>query len=115
MFVLQNYKIQSSETGPLLGTRKTLDNNDLNQVVASKGFRENKCLAGVLSQSHGLIKPGLGHSYLRIFLWTLRSAIGHFLISLSPVTFPEDFAKVNTALFPFWRMANGVKLQSPNF
>ena len=27
---------------------KTLDNNDLNQVVASSGFSENKGLAGVL-------------------------------------------------------------------
>ena len=59
MFVSQNCKIQSSETGPrlllkrlvgsLLGTRKTLDNNDLNQVVASSGFSENKGLTGVLS------------------------------------------------------------------
>ena len=29
--------------------RKTLDNNDLNQVVASSGFSENKGLGGVLS------------------------------------------------------------------
>ena len=29
--------------------RKTLDNNDLNQVVASSGFSENMVLAGVLS------------------------------------------------------------------
>ena len=59
MFVSQNYKIQCSETGPrlllqrLVGslreTRKTLDNNDLNQVVASSGFSENKGLTGVLS------------------------------------------------------------------
>ena len=59
LFVSQNYKIQCSETGPRLllqglvgslrGTRKTLDNNDLNQVVASSGFSENKGLAGVLS------------------------------------------------------------------
>ena len=28
---------------------KTLDNNDLNQVVASSGFSENKGLDGVLS------------------------------------------------------------------
>ena len=28
---------------------KTLDNNDLNQVVASSGFSENKGLGGVLS------------------------------------------------------------------
>ena len=32
-------------------TRKTLDNNDLNQVVASSGFSENKGLGqGVLSK-----------------------------------------------------------------
>ena len=61
-------------------TRKTLDNNDLNQVVASSGFSENKGLGqGVLSQkktiyfykqinkSRGLIKPSLSHSYLKIF------------------------------------------------
>ena len=41
---------------------KTLDNNDLNQVVASSGFSENKS-----AQSRRLIKPGLGHSYLKIF------------------------------------------------
>ena len=29
--------------------RKTLDNNELNQVVASSGFSENKDLSGVLS------------------------------------------------------------------
>ena len=28
---------------------KNLDNNDLNQVVASSGFSENKALGGVLS------------------------------------------------------------------
>ena len=28
---------------------KTLDNNDINQVVASSGFSENKRLGGVLS------------------------------------------------------------------
>ena len=56
MFVSQNYKIQCSETGPrlllqrLVGSlRETLDNNDLNQVVASSGFSENKGLTGVLS------------------------------------------------------------------
>ena len=32
-----------------MGTRKTLDNNDLIQVVASSGFSENKGLTGVLS------------------------------------------------------------------
>ena len=31
--------------------RKTLDNNDFNQVVASSGFSENKGLGGVLSLS----------------------------------------------------------------
>ena len=29
--------------------KKTLDNNDLNQVVASSGFSENKGLGGVLN------------------------------------------------------------------
>ena len=32
-----------------LSCRKTLYNNDLNQVVASSGFSENKSLGGVLS------------------------------------------------------------------
>ena len=32
-----------------LSCRKTLYNNDLNQVVASSGFSENKGLGGVLS------------------------------------------------------------------
>ena len=32
-----------------IALRKTLDNNDLNQVVASSGFIENKGLGGVLS------------------------------------------------------------------
>ena len=59
MSVSQNYKIQCSGTGPrillqrLVGslreTRKTLDDNDLNQVVASSGFSENESLTGVLS------------------------------------------------------------------
>ena len=31
---------------------KTLDNSDLNQIVASSGFSENKGLSGVLSQAH---------------------------------------------------------------
>ena len=35
--------------GSLRETRKTLDNNDLNHVVASSGFSENKGLTGVLS------------------------------------------------------------------
>ena len=47
--------------------RKILDNNDLNQVVASSGFSENKGLGGWDAQSRGIIKPGLGHSYFRIF------------------------------------------------
>ena len=47
--------------------RKTLNNNDLNQVVASSGFSENKGLGGWDAQSRGLIKPGLGYSYYRIF------------------------------------------------
>ena len=47
--------------------RKTLNNNDLNQVVASSGFSESKGLGGWDAQSRGLIKPGLGHSYYRIF------------------------------------------------
>ena len=33
----------------VLWEQKTLDNNDLNQVVASSGFSENKGLVGVLS------------------------------------------------------------------
>ena len=42
--------IQISKLVPrVLWERKTLDNNDLNQVVASSGFSENKCLGGVLS------------------------------------------------------------------
>ena len=35
----------------LSNIRKTLDNNDFNQVVASSGFSENKGLGGVLSLS----------------------------------------------------------------
>ena len=34
------------------------DNNDLNQVIVSWGFSENKGLGGVSVQSCGLIKPG---------------------------------------------------------
>ena len=33
----------------VLCERKTLDNNDLNQIVVSSGFSENKGLGGVLS------------------------------------------------------------------
>ena len=44
-------------------------NNDLNQVVASSGFSENKGLGhGLGAQSRGLIKPGIGGSYWRIFV-----------------------------------------------
>ena len=38
-------------------------NNDLNQVVASSGFSENKGFGGWGTQSRGLMKPGLGRSY----------------------------------------------------
>lgn len=39
-------------------------NNDLNQVVASSGFNENKGLGhGLGAQSLGLIKPGISGSY----------------------------------------------------
>ena len=44
-----------------VGSWKTLDNNDLNQVVASSGFSENKGSGGVLSVTGS--KPGLGGSY----------------------------------------------------
>ena len=40
---------------------KTLDKNDLDQVVASSGFTENKF--GWAPQPPGFIKPSLGHSY----------------------------------------------------
>ena len=54
---------------------KTLDNTDLKQVVASSGFSENKDLGqGVLSLA-GLIKSGLGHSYLRIFAIPFFSSV----------------------------------------
>ena len=36
--------------------------NDLNQVMVSCGFSENKGLGGVSVQSCGLIKPGVGGS-----------------------------------------------------
>ena len=39
-----------------LFARKTLDNTDLNQVVASSGFSENKGSGGVLSLA-GLSNP----------------------------------------------------------
>ena len=52
--------------------RKTSDNNDLNQVVTSSGFSENKGWGEGDSQSRGLIKPGLDRSYLRIF-FSLRT------------------------------------------
>ena len=109
MFVLQNYKIQSSETGPRLlsqrlvgslrGTRKTLDNNDLNQVVASSGFSENKGLTGVLSlRAH--------KTRCRLFLFkdfpgdTSVSCYRPFF-PLFPGTIPEDFASF---LLGEWRM-----------
>ena len=83
VFVWQNCKIQCSETGPRLllqrlvvslrETRKTLDNNDLNQVVASSGFSANKGLVGVLSlRAH---KTWCRSFLLRIFQGTLRSVI----------------------------------------
>ena len=44
-------------------------NNDLNQVVVSSGFNENKGLGhGLGAQSLGLIKPGIGGSYWRVFV-----------------------------------------------
>jgi len=54
---------------------KTLDNNDLNQVVASSGFSENKGLGGWAAQSRGLIKPGLGYCYFRIFTPSLTGDV----------------------------------------
>ena len=109
MFVSQNCKIQSSETGPrlllqrlvgsLLGTRKTLDNNDLNQVVASSGFSENKGLTGVLSlRAH--------KTWCRSFLFkdfpgdTSVSCYQPFF-PLFPGTIPEDFTSF---LLGVWRM-----------
>ena len=44
-----------------VGSWKTLDNNDLFQVVASSGFSENKGSGGVLSLAGS--KPGLVVSY----------------------------------------------------
>ena len=44
--------------------RKTLDNNYLNQVVASSGFTENKGLSGGGGgQPREPIKPSSGHYY----------------------------------------------------
>ena len=57
----------------------------------------------------GLIKPGVGYSYWRIFLGTLRSVIIG-LFSLVPRNNPRRLCQ-----FPSWRMANGVKLQFQNF
>ena len=94
--------------GSLRETRKTLDNNDLNQVVASSGFSENKGLTGVLSLRAQ--KPSVGHSYLRIFLGTLRSVIIGLFFPLVPRNNPRRLRQ-----FPSWRMANGVKLQFQNF
>ena len=42
---------------------KTLDNNDLNKVVASSGFSENNSWFEWGNHSRGLIIPGLGRSY----------------------------------------------------
>ena len=39
--------------------RTTEDNNDLNQVVASSGFSENKGLGGVLSRWAHKLNPAL--------------------------------------------------------
>ena len=45
---------------------KALDNNDLNQVRLTSGFVKSRVFGG--AQSRRLIKPGLGRSYLRIFV-----------------------------------------------
>ena len=118
VFVLQNYKIQCSETWPrlllqrLVGslreTRKTLDNNDLNQVVASSGFSENKGLTGVLSlRAH--------KTWCRSFLF--KDFPGDTSVSYYRPFFPLVPRNNPRRLcqFPFWRMANGVKLQLQNF
>ena len=42
-------------------SRKRLDNNDLNQVLASSGFRKTQGF-GRGAQSHAVIRPGLGRS-----------------------------------------------------
>ena len=120
MFVSQNCKIQSSETGPrlllqrlvgsLLGTRKTLDNNDLNQVVASSGFSENKGLTGVLSLRAHKTWCRSFLLILRIFLGTLWSVIIGLFFPLVPRNNPRRLCQ-----FPSLRMANGVKLQFQNF
>ena len=53
----------------------TLDNNDLNQDGHLTGFSKNKGGGGGGgTQSRGLIKPGLGHSCLRIFEKTLANS-----------------------------------------
>ena len=46
--------------------RKTLDNNDLNQVMRPAVLVKTKDLAGGLVL-HAKKQPGLAHSYLRIF------------------------------------------------
>ena len=46
---LISFKMAKSRLSTQSTVLKTLDNNDLNQVVASSGFSENKGLAGMLS------------------------------------------------------------------
>ena len=46
---LISFKMAKSRLTTQSAVLKTLDNNDLNQVVASSGFSENKGLAGMLS------------------------------------------------------------------
>ena len=60
-------KRNAVETWVQAWIEKTLDNNDLNQVVASSGLVKTRVWGG--AQSRGLIKAGLGHSCLRIFDW----------------------------------------------
>ena len=51
--------------------RKALDNNDLNQVWLTSGFVKRRVCwggAGRCAQSRRLMNPGLGRSYLRIFV-----------------------------------------------
>ena len=115
MFVSQNYKIQCSETGPrlllqrLVGSlRETLDNNDLNQVVASSGFSENKGLTGVLSlRAH--------KTWCRSF--SFKDFPGYTLVSYYRPFFSPCSQEQSQKTLPvsFLRMANGVKLQFQNF
>ena len=46
---LISFKMAKSRLTTQSTVLKTLDNNGLNQVVASSGFSENKGLAGMLS------------------------------------------------------------------